>query len=273
MQRFKVGLCVAFLSFFGSSQSQATNYQPWLGELLQFEWRNTLLYQNYTQFSSGPHLRRYASDDFFLNTSLSNAIPQFGLEAEIVAASTRHQREWIDHFKLTGRYVWQDDVAGDPLTVTTGLSFSKCFRHSLKDISSFHHGLGEAELFLSVGKEMPEETWWISRWWSMAALGIAERGSPWLRFNVSYEKRWHEKDAVELFVHSLWGLGHKRLHLHDFHGYGPVQHQSVDLGLRYVYELEFFGNVSLTYAYRVHARSFPVRTHSVLAQLLYVFGL
>lgn len=255
-------------------QASATEYQPWLGNVYEFELRSSLMYQDYTWLSTGSHLKKYSSNDVFLNASLGGALPSgFGLEAEITQARTRHQKGDIDQFKATGRYVWQDDIAGDPLSVTPGLSLIYALPYSLKDVSSFHHGRAEAELFLSIGKETPVETMWGSRWWSMLGIGMADRGFPWIRFDLSYEKRLWDRHEMQLFMYSLWGTGRKRLHLDDFDGYGRIQHQSVDIGLRYTYLLEFFGNVSLEYSYRVHGRNFPIYTHRAVAQLLYTFSL
>jgi hypothetical protein len=254
-------------------QGIATEYKPWLGNLYEFESRSSLRYQRFHWFSSGSHLQKFSSNDFFLNVSLSNARPDFGVEFEVLQASTRRQKGDIDRLRINGKYVWLDDVAGDPWTVTTGLSFIQAFRHSLKDLGSFHHGMEEGELFLSVGKETACETVWSSRWWGILGIGIAERGSPWIRFNLHYEKGWCDRHETKLFMHSMCGLGNKRLPVRHFHGYGPIRHQSIDIGFRYTYLLEFFGSVSLEYSYRVYAQNFPIYAHQVLGQLLYTFGL
>lgn len=251
----------------------ATERQPWIGNYMEFEWRNSLRYQRYSFITSDSQFEHYSSQDFFLNMSLSNALDaQFSLEGEFVLAKTRHQRG-VDHLRFTGRYVWLDDVAGDDISLTTGLSFTYAFLRALRDISSFHHGRGEGELFISFGKEMALEEQWERRWWAVFGLGIAERGSPWLRGDLTYETRICMNHEWRAFVHTLWGLGHKKLHSDDFHGYGSIQHQSVDLGLRYTYLIDFFGSASAEYSYRVYARNFPAQTHQFLLSILYTFGL
>lgn len=275
MWKLKIGKVAALVVLLMVNRSAATEYQPWLGNFYEFELRSSFLYQEYSKISCGGHHRKYPSHDVFLNMSLSHFRPDpaIGLEIELIEARTERQKGDIDQVKFTGRYVWQDDVAGDPLSVTTGLSYMQAFYYSLRDVSSFHHGYSNAELFLSVGRENPDESLWGSRWWAVFALGVAERGSPWLRFHLDYEKRFQEKHAMQTFLHSLWGLGGQRLHLNHFHGYGPIQHQSIDLGLRYTYFLEFYGSASVEYSYRIYARNFPSYTHQVLAQILYTFGL
>lgn len=253
----------------------ATNYQPWLGNFYEFELRSSCLYQSYLWSSVDRHSKDCHANNVFLNIGLSNAYPDptIGFELELTQACTRKQRGDIDQIKFTGRYLWQDDIAGDPLSVLTGLNYTQAFYYSLRDMSSFHHGFSNIEGFISIGKENFDESLWGSRYWGVFAIGVAERGSPWLHLNLNYEKRWWEKHEMKLFLNSLWGLGHQRLHPNHFDGYGSIQHQSIDLGFCYTYLLKFYGSASLEYAYRVYAYNFPANAHSVIAQVLYTFGL
>ena len=264
-----------FFLFCHVCQGVATEYQPWLGNFYEFELRSQFTYQGFNWLASGSKHKKYSSSDLFLNLSLGNALPDptIGFEFEVTEAKTRRQQGDIDQLKLTGRYLWQDDIAGDSFSLVTGLSYIQAFSRSLKDVSSFHHGLYNAECFVSLGREVSDEIVWGSRKWALFAIGIAEQGAPWLRFYLDYDKRWFDKHEVSLFLHALWGLGGKRLHLNDFHGYGLIKHRSVDVGMRYTYVLEYDGNVSLEYSYRVYAYNFPVHAHRVIAQILYTFGL
>lgn len=249
--------------------------KPWLGNLYEFVWDTSYLYQGYPKVAEGSSLRKYSSDDFFLSTSLSNTFSEgsASAELEIVAANTRKQRG-IDHFSLAGRYSLLDDIAGDSVSLVTGLSLSVCTPKALKDISSFHHGRGEAELYLSLGSELERSTYlWLTRWWAVTAVGIADRGSSWLRANGAYEFRLGTFHEFRVFMDTLWGLGHHKLRVCDFDGYGNIQHQSIDLGFRYTYLIEFFGHCSFEYSYRPYSRNFPAQTHRCLFFLVYTFGL
>lgn len=252
----------------------ATEYQPWLGNAYEFEARGETLYQGFATLASDGDHKKYLCNDFFLNFSLINSIPDpsFGIELEVTGALTRKQHGEVDQLKFTGRYVWQDDIMGDPLSMITGASYIQAFEHSLKDLSSFHHGLYNIECFVSVGRESSDETRWGSRWWGMFGLGIAEKGSAWFRLRFDYDKRFNQKHEIGLFIEGLCGLGHKHLEIKKFEGYGAVKHQSVDAGLRYVYVLDYCGNASLEYCYRLYANNFPAYTHRVVAQFLYPFG-
>lgn len=256
--------------------SWSLEYRPWIGEYLEFEWRNSLLYQNYNALAIDSSYKKRSSNDLFLTTDLSNVIaPDFSVEAELTLARTRKQSWGVDHFSLAGRYVWSDDVWGDPITVTTGFVFTQAFLSSLRDISSFHHGRSEGELFISLGKEVAiEGEEWVSRCWGMVAIGSAiQRRSPWIRSVVAYDHRICRLHEIGVFANTLWGLGFKTLDPEDFHGYGSIQHQSVDLGLRYTYILQYVGHLNLEYSYRIYARNFPAETHLLLLNFLYTFGL
>lgn len=260
--------CLFFIEGWGIER------QPWIGNYFEFEWRNTLLYQTYPTIAEGTHLVRHSSSDFFLTTSLSNALdPQFSVELEATLAYTRRQQGGMDNFRLAGRYVWLDDIAGDPMSFTTGLVLTQSFVASLHDISSYHHGRSEAELFLSFGKENPLDVKWNSRGWGVLGIGIAERGSPWLRGDLTWEYRLCPQHEIKLFTHTLWGLGSKELHPRHFHGYGSIDHQSIDLGLGYTYLIDYFGLFSFEYSSRVYAKNFPAQTHRFLFRLTSTFGL
>ena len=124
-------------------------------------------------------------------------------------ASTRRQRGGIDHLRATGRYIVLDDVAGDPISLTAGLSYIESFIPGLHDVSSFHHGRAEGELFLSVGKERRAWASWIRRWWAAGAIGIGDRGSPWLRGNVGMIFALGRTTNANCFAIRFggWGIG------------------------------------------------------------------
>lgn len=254
----------------------ATELQPWLGNVYEFEFRSSFAYQGYQKLSCGSHLRKHSSDDLFLNASLLNTLqdPSLGIELEFRDASTRkHRGGGLDQWKITGRMLFLDDIIGDPISFATGLSYAQAFRHSLKDVSCFHHGLNNVECFASIGKEFPDDVIWQSRLFAVAALGIAEKGSPWVRLHLDWEKRWQDNHEASIYLHSLFGLGGKKLKPAHFRGFGSIQHQSIDLGLHYRYLIDFYGSASLSYSYRVFARNFPYGTHQALVQILYTFGL
>ncbi|MCE2983652.1 MAG: hypothetical protein LW832_08820 [Parachlamydia sp.] len=245
----------------------ATDYEPWIGPYGEVHWRNCLAFQHFTS--------PYYATNRFLNSSLSLTVkPDFSLEGEIVAANTRLQSGGIDHVRITGRYVWEDDVAGDPFTVTFGGGLIQTFDKASKDPSSFHHGHSEAEIFVTAGKEITQGEIWVQRFWGVFSLGCApNRGSPWIRADFHTDKRLCGPHVITLYMKSLWGLGHQHLNPSHFTSYGPIQHQSIDLGIGYHYHIPFFGEATLDYKTRIHARNYPSNFNEIKISLLYTFGL
>lgn len=250
---------------------EATQQLPWLPELGEFEWRESL-----SQQSSS-----YASQELFLDSSLATSLFDFGFEVEALAAHTRRQKG-IDDFKATLRYRWLDDIEGEAVSLTSGVSLSQCFRRSLHNPSVFHHGYLETELFLSVGKEFNEgcydlldyEVSCSSRLWAVVAGGVAvDRGSPWARFNVSYEKQVWQKHLLRVFMTGLYGCGGEGFHLDDFKGYGPIAHRSLELGVRYGRLIDCLGEISIEYSNRLYARHCLKHVSQFTLQLTYPFGL
>ena len=254
-----------------------TQYRPWLGNFGEFEWRNAMRFQTYHHLLKGNQAKPYASDDLFLESSLAATIFNYQLEFEVVGANTRRQ-SGIDHLKLTGRNLILDDINGDPLSLAAGISLIQTFSPGLHDPSAFHHGYTEAEIFLSFGKEFYDESSyevdWKSRVWALIGMGTSfDRGSPWQNVILAYEQSFKLNHRVKVFTNALYGDGSRRFHFQDFKGYGSVQHASVDVGIRYTYLIDFFGNASLEYTNRVYSYNFPSQVSQITLQVLYSFGL
>lgn len=253
----------------------ATDLTPWLTKDLEFQSQLSGLFQFYPKIAAKHGSIHRSGNDQFYTFSLALSAFDWSGEIESTLAHTRRQDYLCDNVRLTGRYRWLDDIPGDaPFSLVTGLTLTQAFKHSLRDISSFHHGQFEAEAHIAIGKECSCERFWSSRWWGVFALGHGNHGDPWLRTESAWEKNWWDTHQLRVFANSLWGLGNKRIStVNHFRGYGPIAHQSIDIGLRYTYLFEFSGIISFEYAYRPYASNFPENTSLLFARFLYPFGL
>jgi len=241
---------------------------------MQLEWKQTFLVETFPRYESYHSIKHIGDQPLFYDNSLALRFAEsFSLELEAMAARSRKQSGCIDHLKATGRFMMMNDIIGDLFSLILGGSFIQSFVPSLHDPSSFHHGRSECECFISIGKEAASGTEWVQRGWAFGGIGFAERGVPWVRGEVAYEFKTGEQFQWRLFMTGLKGMGQKSLRLHDFNGYGSINHASADLGLRLLYEIPFFGNVSLEYARRIYARNFPCRVNQFLIRLFYLNGL
>lgn len=266
-----------FIGCFTFGCLNAVFQEPWAGELLEFNWQNRFLCQHYARIDSDGKTIHYKNNDLFLKSSLlvflpdpNSFSPDYSLELGVMQASTRKQSGGIDHLSLTGSYQILEDIQGDYISLKTGISYFQAFGQSLYDISSFHHGREEGELFLAFGQE---NLCRLSRWWIAAALGFADRGSPWIRLNIDYRFSPFDNHQIGLNCHCLYGFGGDRLKIKDFKGYGSIAHRSVDLGLNYTILIENFGQIGLSYTYRVLAKNFPQQAQVVQLEWNYTFGL
>lgn len=255
--RFLIGCFLAIPTLIG-----AMELYPWSGRDFEFHPRMTQVFQTY------PSHRNY-----FLGLGVEGSYDVWQADLEVNLAHTEKLTFGFNDFRLTGRYRWMNDIVGEPVTINTGVTFIKATHHSLRDYNLFHHGVTEVELHAAMGKEFECGDNWSYRFWGVGALGIANRGFPWVRVNLGWEKNWWDQYVFGLFIDTLWGLGHRRLHIHDFHGYGPVRHQSVDIGVKYEWLSKYDSVVTVSYAYRPYASNFPEHVNTFLVQWMIPFGI
>lgn len=261
----------------------STDLSPWLTKDFEIQPRASVLFQNYPRIQRPDHdIHHKGSDRFYtLGVAGTFCLPYkdaflcgLSAELEMTIADTHRQHPGVDNFRLTGRYRILDDVADDdPITLTTGVTVTQAFRNSVHDISSFHHGIIEGEWHIAAGIETPYHEFWKTHTWAVFGVGTADVGSPWLRGDLIWEYNWCDEHQLRLFAHSLWGLGGNNLPRHHFSGYGPINHQSVDLGVRYLHVFENYATLSVEYARRVYAHNFPEAANLVLLSLMYPFSL
>lgn len=253
----------------------ATDFKPWFSRDFELQPRITARYQSYPFISTPYGKKGCSADDYFFDFSIGGAALGYSVEIETIVADTPRQAPACDQVRLTARRLVLDDVGGeDPFSMAAGFTVIQAFRSSLHDISSFHHGQIEGEMHVAIGKETAWRNLWMTRWWGVLGVGIADRGSPWVRANLVWDKNMCNQSFVRLFMNTLWGLGGNNIrHTRHFSGYGGIGHQSIDLGARYTYLFESAAELSIEYAKRVHARNFPGRANLVQISFLYPFGI
>jgi hypothetical protein len=261
-----------FLSLL-SATGWAADLKPWYTRYLEIEPTAAYVFQTYPSVSAAHGSGRYHSDDNFLTLSAAGAYDRWSLELETTFAATHHRSFGFCDVCLTGRYQWLDDVIGDPVSLVTGLTVIHDSKIARNDISCFYHGQTACEFHMAAGHEMVCEEFWASRLWGVLGLGIADQGSPWIQIDAGWDCNWLDVHEMEIELRSLWGLGTHALHVHRFHGYGPIRHQSIDLGFNYHYYLESGGILGIGYYYRLYALNCPRQANILGLSFLYPFGL
>ncbi len=253
--------------------AEATDKMPWFPRYLEFQPRVSYLFQEYRRIDTKHGSKHRRSVDNFLALSVGGSYDRWAVELETSAGATRHRTFTLSDFAVTGRFLLLDDTIGDPVSISTGLTVTQVFTLARQDLSCFYHGGIEAEAHLSIGKETSCEQFWRSHIWGILGAGGADLGSPWLRADLAWETNYWDLNRLRFFANTLWGLGQNDLSLREhFRGYGPIRHQSIDLGILYTHLFETGVFADIGYIYRIYARNCPEHVNQILVSFLYPFG-
>lgn len=252
----------------------AVDLAPWYPRMFEIqpalEWTNqhsSCVASSRGNFKNGIHAN-------FTSVSAAAAAFSWAGELDLVMADTSSRNFGFDSVYISGRYKIADDVSAvDPVSAVATLSVCSASKQALRDLTSFHHGKLEFIGHISVGKEFSSREFWISRFWGALGVGCADVGSPWLHARLCTEKNVQDQHGLMAFLDFLLGFGGKGISHHHFHGYGPIAHRSIDLGVAYRYAFEWGLESSLCYSYRVWAENFPKNTNTFCLVLGYPFGL
>lgn len=266
-------IAIAFL-ILCTTVVNAIDYKPWYGRIFEIDASADILMQGFTHVDTKHGSGKHSEFDAFIDLSASMEVwDGIAAQLEVIAAQTREHHFNMDAIRLTGKYQWLNDIIGDPVSLSTGLTLSTIFPACRRNLATFDHGGIGCEGHIAVGREVSCMQFWTSRLWGVFAMGIADVGSPWLRANFAWEHNWWDRHRLELAADTIWGLGRNGLDLHHFHGYGPVQYQAVDLALRYNYQFDCGLVLGAGYGYRVYARYAPENVNFVMLRIMYPFGL
>lgn len=259
----------ASLSIF-VSQLAATDFKPWYKHIYSLDFRGQVFLQQFQQIDMRcGKVKRCEIDAFYEISALAVPKENWTAEIEFLASDTRYRAFGLNALRLTGRYFWLNDVVGDPVSLATGITASKIFEASRRNIAIFDHGGLACEGHIAVGKEISCEQFWTSRAWGVLGVGIADVGSPWLRANLVWERNWWELHRLKVFTETIWGFGHNDLSRCHFPGYGSIRYQAIDVGIHYGYRLFDETLLSIGYAHRVYGRNCPIQVNFVTFEICY----
>jgi hypothetical protein len=253
----------------------ALQTKPWLGNQYEFDFDAAFTYSRYRKVQNASRQLKSPSNDYNLFFNLGFT-PRYDIDVrtEFELADTPRQSFNWRSVALQARYQWLNDIAGDPISVTTGLNFRAVPGHSLRDVSCPYASYANYELTLSLGKEWSKGGDWIMRTYGYVTAGIANHGSPWTHQIFTWQFNWQDTHALFLFALGDFGFGHKQhVDVRHFNGWGKFQHQSIDLGVAYHYCFQIWGTLRVAYAYRVFAHNFPERVSFVTVAYYLPFSL
>lgn len=260
----RLGVCTIFLAA-SSTALLAFEEKPWLGEFLEFYFDPSYTYTRFRDVQNAVKQPSHASNNQVLAVDLGLCpLDGWDAAAEFELAHTPRQTWGRRSVGIQVRKRFLDDVMGDRVSLTAGGTVRQVAGRSVRDISSPYAAPWNFEAHTAVGQEWSQGASWYMRWFGVGALGMGNRGSPWLRARGVFEMNRENRHQGIFFATGYWGFGHrKKVDVDAFTGWGKINHSSVDLGVGYRYVTDVWGYFFLEYAYRVFARSYPERQNSI----------
>lgn len=250
--------------------------KPWFGNVWEFQFDAAYTYSRYRHVQGAhPDLKHVSNNQLVLLGLGFSPSSQWDIESEIeFAESTEIPSFGMRSLAFQGRCLWLDDILGDPVSLTTGLSLRGVPHHQLTDVSCPYHANVNLELSTALGKEWERGVYWTCRTFLFGAVGMAERGSPWTRALLSFEINSQDKQQWQFYAEGYWGFGGKKsINVKHFDGYASIHHGSLDVSAVYRYLFDIWGSLSLEYTYRVYARLFPEHVNAITLRYNLPFSL
>jgi len=262
------------LSLLGASLAvEATEIAPWFGNDKEFDLNTSYVYQTYDKVDGKYGAEDMSSNDHMLNFSLGITPDSvFAGEAELLLVKSDFRSFGVDSFAFTGRKQLMNDVVGDPFSLVTGVTMTLPTNKGSHDMSTIHHADVDTEFHVSIGKEVSSGKYWLHRSWTSMGYLLSNIGSPAFRSKTLFEKNINNH-RFKFFGEAFYGLGKKELDVtKDFRGYGSLNHQTIDVGAAYTYNLGYGREISAGYERRLHAHSAPARVNRFCLNYLYTFS-
>lgn len=263
-----------FVSSLWSQTQELPQQYPWIEPVYQPVGYLSGTYQHFSKINSGHHFCRYPSNDALIDAGLFFACSSdFSLEIDTRVTRT-HAHHWaFDQFKQTARLALSDDARGDCFASTVGLSFIQPLTIGLHDPSVIHHAHFEIEAHTAIGREWSGEQDWCFRAYALAALGMGNRGYPWIRGRIALMNNVENTHFFLIRVDGQKGFGHSTLSLHHFNGYGFIDYATLCATAGYRYQFEDGLNVGLEFSQQFYSRNCPSNITQIRIELIYPFSL
>lgn len=253
----------------------ALGQEPWYGEYLEIHFVPSYEYNFFNRINqASPQLKKN------YNTHIARALfdvtvpAELNWQVELEYGATSSVSFGYRSVACQLRRLWLDDVCGDPISLSTGISYRDASSRMRKAFSTPYHGRCNFEAHLSLGKEWSRGPHWFFRASGIFAVGQATIGKPWLRGDLLFLGNCSDRHYFTLYEYSYFGLGQQtEVDTKNFTGWGHIAHRSIDLGASYVYAFDLWGNLRFDYRYRVFAKSYPEGVNTFLVTYTLPFSL
>lgn len=254
---------------------EAIEVQPWFGDVLEFHFLGGYTYSRFrtVQNASNQLTSPFNAHVAYLGLDFSPT-PEWSIDTDIQVAATSAMSFNFRTAALQGRYLWLDDIVGDPISLATGVSIRATGSPALRDVSCPSHGNVDFECNVSLGKELDASENWRFRLWGYGAVGHANRGSPWVHAIAAFEMNYDDTHKWAFYADGMNGYGrYATVNTEHFYGYAKIRQKSIDVAARYGYRMGVWGTLRLEYQRRVLAKSCPANVNSFIVSYLLPFSL
>ncbi len=251
---FAAGLAV-------SEKAGALAVEPWLPQPYWPQFDVTYTYSNFRNVANATRQLSERSHDQKLVAGVGMAtLSEWAGDMDIELARTP-RFPW--GFRSVGaqlRKQWFNDIVGDFATLTTGLTLRIVPPKPLTDVSTPYHYKFNGEFNVAIGKEWSHDIYWRGRIYNFTGIGVANRGSFWVRSMCVLGLNREDKLQFQTFILYYRGFGDQigvNTKTSQFNGWKVIDHRSLDWGLSFRYAIKDRGVLTFEVSRRLYARSYP----------------
>ena len=234
-------------------------YQPWFGNIYEFNLLSRYAYSNFSSIDSAISPLKKRSNNHLVYLGLEFPVsPEFSIDGDIEFVDTSKQPFCFSSIALQARYLIYDDIIGDKVSLALGGNLRFTSSRSLRDVAIPYQGNCDLEATIAIGKEFDQFESWKFRMWGFGGIGISNRGSPWLFGLMSVEGSFPKSNKWSLFLLSTHGYGHGTvIDINNFYGYGNIREKNVDIGGKLGHRFGVWGTLSIEYKHRLYGKHCP----------------
>lgn len=242
---------------------EAFEYRPWFPEEYLLEATPSYIYSNYP-FIEGSTLPSSHSRNSAFNLEGRFAfLDNWEVQLEACFLQSHYTSFNFQDIGVMGRYCLWDDLQGDPIRCVIGIDAIFVPTWFVHDPTSPYHAQSNFEASCSVGKEWYTLDEWKERLAALFAVGMANRGYPWIKADLHAALAVQPWIALELSGYGYFGFGPDRtINPLLFNGYANIAHRSIDIALKADLTLSH-GVIYVEYLRRLYAEAYPSHLNAV----------
>ncbi len=273
-QKWTLTLLFSFLLLSISQLNADLERKPWFYPPYEFHVGTNITPSFFSDVQNGYNPIGYGSTNFdwqmFLLAPFSDS---FDAQIQINFFKTTMKKFNLEALAAQVRKQFFNDVQGDWISAYWGFNYRFVLKNRLSDVATTYHNISNFEIFGAIGKEFSKNYNWFCRTFLWGALGQANTGYPWGRFDFSVEGRTYTNYILGGGVEGYFGTGpQKSINVDQFNSYARIKHQSVDIYAHFGYQSKIWGILSFKYVNRPFARAFPDSYNAFMLTYDYPFS-